>query len=140
LYVLDEPTVGRTWRTWALIVLHRLVDAGNTVMVTSTTSTSRAEADWIIDLGPEAARAAARCSKARPSRRRLEPHLPRSAFYLQAAMTDSYKLTLNLARGKHAGHIAGGNSGRDSAMSVNSDRMQCCNGRERSPPRSTSSA
>jgi excinuclease ABC subunit A len=35
-------------------VLHRLVDAGNTVVVVEHNLDVMAEADWIIDMGPEA--------------------------------------------------------------------------------------
>jgi excinuclease ABC subunit A len=34
-------------------VLHRLVDAGNTVVVIEHNLDVMAEADWIVDLGPE---------------------------------------------------------------------------------------
>jgi excinuclease ABC subunit A len=36
-----------------LRVLHRLVDAGNTVVVIEHNLDVMAEADWILDLGPE---------------------------------------------------------------------------------------
>ena len=55
LYVLDEPTVGLHMADVEklIAVLHRLVDAGNTVVVIEHNQDVMAEADWIIDMGPE---------------------------------------------------------------------------------------
>jgi excinuclease ABC subunit A len=55
LYVLDEPTVGLHMADVEKLVhvLQRLVDAGNTVVVIEHNLDIMAEADWIIDLGPE---------------------------------------------------------------------------------------
>ncbi|MFA5598423.1 MAG: hypothetical protein WDA26_12735, partial [Pusillimonas sp.] len=55
LYVLDEPTVGLSMADVEKLthVLHRLVDAGNTVVVIEHNLDVIAEADWIIDMGPE---------------------------------------------------------------------------------------
>ncbi len=55
LYVLDEPSVGlHAADVHKLIeVLHRLVEAGNTVLIIEHNLDIIKVADWIIDLGPE---------------------------------------------------------------------------------------
>jgi excinuclease ABC subunit A len=55
LYLLDEPTTGLHFHDieQLLVVLHRLRDAGNTIVIIEHNLDVIKTADWIIDLGPE---------------------------------------------------------------------------------------
>ena len=59
LYILDEPTTGLHWYDIEklMLVLHKLVDAGNTVLIIEHNLDVIKQADWIIDLGPEGGQA-----------------------------------------------------------------------------------
>ncbi|CAA9348785.1 MAG: Excinuclease ABC subunit A [uncultured Frankineae bacterium] len=55
IYVLDEPTTGLHFEDISKLlgVLHRLVDAGNSVVVIEHNLDVIKTADWIVDMGPE---------------------------------------------------------------------------------------
>ena len=56
LYLLEEPTIGLHMADVELLlkVLHRLVDEGHTVIVIEHNLSIMGEADYIVDIGPEA--------------------------------------------------------------------------------------
>jgi excinuclease ABC subunit A len=75
LYVLDEPTVGLHMADVEKLirVLHRLVDAGNTVVLIEHNLDVISEADWIVDMGPEGGDAGGRVVLAAPPDDFLRP-------------------------------------------------------------------
>ncbi|MDQ3027056.1 MAG: excinuclease ABC subunit UvrA [Pseudomonadota bacterium] len=75
LYVLDEPTVGLHMADVEKLirVLHRLVDAGNSVVLIEHNLDVIAEADWIVDMGPEGGDAGGRVVLAAAPDDFLEP-------------------------------------------------------------------
>ena len=83
LYVLDEPTVGLHMADVEKLihVLHRLVEAGNTAVVVEHNLDVMAEADWILDMGPEAGegggRIVAEGTPAEIARRKKQSHTGR---------------------------------------------------------------
>ncbi|MGH8279643.1 MAG: excinuclease ABC subunit UvrA, partial [Gammaproteobacteria bacterium] len=91
LYILDEPTVGLHMADVEKLihVLHRLVEAGHTLVVIEHNLDVIAEADWVIDLGPEGGKGGGRivgqgapasvARRASPTGRVLKPFLAERA-------------------------------------------------------------
>ena len=71
LYILDEPTTGLSFEDCSHLmkVLHRLVDAGNSVVLIEHHLDLIKSADWLIDLGPGAGDRGGRHRSRRNARR-----------------------------------------------------------------------
>ncbi len=78
LYILDEPTTGLHFDDVRklLAIMHRLVDLGNTVLVVEHNLDVIKNADWIIELGPEAGDAGGRIvAMGKPEELNREPRV-----------------------------------------------------------------
>jgi excinuclease ABC subunit A len=91
LYVLDEPTTGLHPADVDLLdsQLHRLVDAGNTVVVAEHDMRMVAGADWVIDLGPGAGNDGGRVVAAGPPTKVARVKKSRTAPYLAKRLAPS---------------------------------------------------
>jgi excinuclease ABC subunit A len=85
LYLLEEPTIGLHMADVQLLieVLHRLVDDGNTVIVIEHNLDVIAEADYIIDIGPEAGDAGGEVVASGPPREIAQHKESRTAPFLR---------------------------------------------------------
>lgn len=90
LYLLDEPTTGLHPADVELLMaqLHRLVDAGNTVIVVEHEMDVVAAADWVIDLGPAGGDAGGKIIAAGTPAVVARSKKSRTAPYLAAVLGD----------------------------------------------------
>lgn len=88
LYLIEEPTVGLHHEDIRRLidVLHRLVDEGHTVVVIEHHMAVAAEADWILDLGPEAGEAGGCIVAEGPPEKVAASKASRTAPFLRAAL------------------------------------------------------
>jgi excinuclease ABC subunit A len=91
LYLLDEPTAGLHPSDIALLLrqLHRLVDAGNTVVLVEHDLDTIATADWVIDLGPGGGDAGGQVVAAGPPATVARARRSATAPYLAARLARS---------------------------------------------------
>ncbi|MGI5193411.1 ATP-binding cassette domain-containing protein [Streptomyces sp. CA-288835] len=88
VYVLDEPTTGLHMSDvdGLLVLLDRLVDSGNTVLVVEHNLDVVAHADWVIDLGPDGGKDGGQVIFEGPPRRLLEAEGSFTAEHLRRAV------------------------------------------------------
>jgi excinuclease ABC subunit A len=88
LYLIEEPTVGLHLEDIRRLVdiLHRLVDEGHTVVVIEHHMAIAAEADWILDLGPEAGEGGGRIVAQGPPEKIITHKTSRTAPFLKATL------------------------------------------------------
>lgn len=88
LYILDEPTTGLHFEDIRrlLLVLERLVEAGNTVLVIEHNLDVIKTADWIVDLGPEGGAGGGRIVAEGPPERVAKRKKSHTGRYLQALL------------------------------------------------------
>ena len=91
VYLLDEPTTGLSFEDCAALlgVLHRLVDAGNTVILIEHNIDVMKNADWLIDLGPGAGDKGGELIATGTPEQLAEHAISVTAPYLKAALGQS---------------------------------------------------
>jgi excinuclease ABC subunit A len=88
LYLIEEPTVGLHLEDVQRLidVLHRLVEEGHTVVVIEHHMTVAAEADWILDIGPEAGDAGGQIIAQGPPEKIAKSKISRTSPFLRIAL------------------------------------------------------
>ena len=105
VYILDEPTTGLHFHDVEklLNVLHRLVDAGDTVIVIEHNLDVIKTADWIIDLGPEGGDAGGRVVAAGPPEQVAEVEASHTGRFLRRLLERDRELHRSTAASAPAG-------------------------------------
>jgi excinuclease ABC subunit A len=101
LYLLEEPTIGLHMADVQLLlnVLHRLVDEGNTVIVIEHNLTVIAEADYIVDLGPEAGDAGGKVVACGTPEQIAKNRVSRTAPFLRKVLNATSQQTTAVSHG-----------------------------------------
>jgi len=88
LYLIEEPTVGLHLEDVKRLIdiLHRLVDEGHTVIVIEHHMAVAAEADWILDMGPEAGESGGKIIAEGPPEKIARSKVSRTAPFLRSAL------------------------------------------------------
>ena len=88
LYLIEEPTVGLHHEDIRRLIdiLHRLVDEGHTVVVIEHHMAIAAEADWVLDLGPEAGDGGGEIVAQGPPEKIITSKKSRTAPFLKTAL------------------------------------------------------
>jgi excinuclease ABC subunit A len=88
LYLLEEPTIGLHMADVELLLnlLHRLVDDGHTVIVIEHNLSVIAEADYIVDIGPEAGDAGGEIVAAGTPEQVAKSRISRTAPFLREVL------------------------------------------------------
>jgi excinuclease ABC subunit A len=88
LYLIEEPSVGLHLEDVKRLieVLHRLVDEGHTVIVIEHHMAIAAEADWILDVGPEAGENGGQIIAEGPPEKIVQSAKSRTAEFLKKEM------------------------------------------------------
>jgi excinuclease ABC subunit A len=91
LYLLEEPTIGLHMADIELLlnVMHRLVDEGNSVIVIEHNLSVIAEADYILDLGPEAGEAGGQVVACGTPEQVAKNRVSRTAPFLRKVLNSS---------------------------------------------------
>ena len=113
LYLLEEPTIGLHMADVQLLieVLHRLVDDGNTVIVIEHNLDVIAEADYILDIGPEAGDAGGEVVAAGPPEEIARHKQSRTAPFLRKMLGERRETRIGGSAGRRNGVTRGRLSG-----------------------------